>query len=161
MPPGRRYRLRKDEIKQLAQEAGQRFGEAIASVIGGDVEILKRDDGASLIISGEKTIFFQRDGELFPTLRIVDLIKVKRVIIDMGAVPHVANGADVMSPGIVSADPDIKKGDIVAVVDERHGKTIALGLALVDAKEMKAPRGKAVKNIHHVGDQIWRALEKG
>lgn len=117
-------------------------------------------DGTELIISGGKTIFFRKDGALFPTLRIVDLIEIKRVVVDMGAVPYIANGADVMSPGIASADPDIKTGDIVAIVDERHGKTIAMGLALVDGVGMKAPKGKAVKNIHHVGDRIWRALEK-
>ncbi|MEM2890330.1 MAG: RNA-binding protein [Candidatus Hadarchaeum sp.] len=161
MSPGRRYRLRKDEFKNLVQEASQRFGESIASAIGKDVEIHEKDDGTKLVISGGKTIFFRKDDELFPTLKIVDLIRIKRVAIDMGAVPHVAGGADVMSPGIVSADPDIKKGDIVAIVDERHGKAIAMGLALVEGNEMKAPKGKAVKNIHHVGDRIWRVLEKG
>lgn len=160
MPSERRYRLRKDELKNIVQEASRRFGEAIARVIGKDVEIREMADGTELIISGGKTIFFRKDGALFPTLRIVDLIEIKRVVVDMGAVPYIANGADVMSPGIASADPDIKTGDIVAIVDERHGKTIAMGLALVDGVGMKAPKGKAVKNIHHVGDRIWRALEK-
>lgn len=161
MSVGRRYRLRKDEWKNLVQEASQRFGETIASIIGRDVEVHERNDGTKLIICEGKTTFFRKDGELFPTLKIVDKIKIKRVIIDMGAVAHVASGADVMSPGIVSVDADIKKGDIVAIVDERHGKAIAIGVALVEGTEMIAPKGKAVKNIHHVGDQIWRVLEKG
>jgi PUA domain protein len=104
-------------------------------------------------------LFFRKNGLLFPTLKMVDLIQLKRVAVDMGAVPHVVNGADVMSPGIVSADPEIKAGDVVVVVDERHGKPLAIGLALLDGSAMRAPKGKAVKNIHHVGDEIWRLLE--
>ncbi|MGQ9788164.1 MAG: RNA-binding protein [Candidatus Hadarchaeaceae archaeon] len=157
----KRYRLRKDELKSIVQEANQRFGERISRVIGKDTEICEMDDGTRLIICGGKTVFFRKNDALFPTLKIVDLVEIKRVVVDMGAVPYIAKGADVMSPGIVKADPDIKAGDFVAIADERHGKTIAMGLAMVDGSVMKAPRGKAVQNIHHVGDRIWGALEKG
>jgi PUA domain protein len=53
----------------------------------------------------------------------------------------------------------------VAVVDERHGKVLAVGEALVPGGEMVGRRGKAVRNLHHVGDRSWRlaeeALKKG
>jgi len=100
-----------------------------------------------------------RDG-LFPTLHAVDLLQLRRVVIDMGAVPHVAKGADVMGPGVVSADVEIKAGNAVAVVDERHGKPLAIGLALVPGTEMRAPKGKVVKNIHYVGDEVWQFLQE-
>jgi PUA domain protein len=73
----------------------------------------------------------------------------------MGAVPHIADGADVMAPGVVSVDEDILPGDGVVIVDERHGKPLAIGLALVAGADMKAPKGKVIKNLHHVGDEIW------
>lgn len=161
MRSGRRYRLRKDELKNLVQEARDKFGEAVAEAIGGEVEVLEPESGIELIMGGGKTLFFRRNGELFPTLRIVDVIGVRRVVVDMGAVPHVVNGADVMGPGVVSADPEINEGEVVVVVDERHGKSLAIGRALVSGGEMKTPKGKAVKNVHHVGDKIWPLLEKG
>ncbi|MFH1821060.1 MAG: PUA domain-containing protein [Methanobacteriota archaeon] len=160
MPPGRRYRLRKDELKSLVQEAKVKFGEAIAGVIDKDFEILEPETGIELIIGGGKAIFFRKNGELLPTLNIVDVIKLRSVVVDMGAVPYVVNGADVMGPGVVSADSEINVGDVVTVVDERHGKSLAIGTALLSGKEMKTPKGKAVKNMHHVGDKIWQLLEK-
>jgi len=158
MSPGRRYRLRKDELKNLVREVSDRFGGTVAGTLGKEVEIQESDEGIDLIISGGKMLFFRKNGLLFPTLKIVDLVQLKRVTIDMGAVPHVVNGADVMSPGIISADPEIKVGDVVVVVDEKHGKPLAIGLAL-KVSAMRAPKGKAIKNIHHVGDEIWRLLE--
>jgi PUA domain protein len=41
-----------------------------------------------------------------------------------------ASGADVMSPGIVEADPQIKEGDTVIIVDEKHHKPLAMGKPL-------------------------------
>jgi PUA domain protein len=80
------------------------------------------------------------------------------VVVDAGAVRFVVNGADIMKPGIVSADPEIAVGDLVIVVEERHKKPLAVGRALVAGAEMKG-EGKAVKSLHHVGDAIWKGVE--
>lgn len=82
----------------------------------------------------------------------------RRVIVDAGAVRFVVNGADIMKPGIVSADPEIAAGDLVVIAEERHKKPLAIGRALVAGTEMKG-EGKAVKSLHHVGDLIWKGLE--
>jgi PUA domain protein len=82
----------------------------------------------------------------------------KLVVVDSGAVRFIANGADVMNPGIVFADQDISMGDLVVIVEERHKKPLAVGRALVPGAEMHG-EGKAVKSLHHVGDQIWEGLE--
>lgn len=161
MPSGRRYRLRKDEVKQLAAEVRGKLGEATAETIGKGVEVLQPEAGLELVISGDKAILFRKDGKIFPTLNSVDLMKLRRVVVDMGAVPYVVNGADVMGPGVVSADPDIREGDVITVVDERHGKPLAVGVALTAGSVMRTPKGKVVKNVHHVGDKIWKLLEKG
>jgi PUA domain protein len=74
----------------------------------------------------------------------------------MGAVPYVCNGADVMAPGIVRVEGDFSKGTIVLVVDEKHGKPLALGEILYDAENAKSVRqGVVVKNVHWVSDKIW------
>lgn len=78
-----------------------------------------------------------------------------QVTVDMGAVRHVCNGADVMRPGIVHAE-DFQAHDLVIIVDERHGKPIAVGSALRDASDIRAQsEGKAVASRHFVGDHWW------
>jgi PUA domain protein len=79
----------------------------------------------------------------------------------MGAIPHIIKGADIMFPGIVSFDSNIKKEDFLVIVDEKHDKPIAIGLALVNAPEFsREKKGKAVKNVHYVGDKLWDFIKK-
>ncbi len=156
----RRYRLRKSEARQIAREAVEKLGEGVSGLFEEGVEILETEDGKEIILAEGKELFFRTRDGLFPILTAVDAVRLRRVVVDMGAVPHVANGADVMGPGVTSADAEIRAGDIVAVVDERHGKPISVGVALVSGSEMKTPKGKVVENVHHVGDEIWRATRE-
>jgi predicted RNA-binding protein (TIGR00451 family) len=79
----------------------------------------------------------------------------------MGAVPYVCNGADVMAPGVVRVDGDFEKNDILLVVDERFGRSLAIGVALSDSQTMrKLAHGKFVKNFHYVGDKLWNLLKE-
>ncbi len=101
-------------------------------------------------------------GEPFPTVRGLLRTPVTRryVTVDMGAVPYVTNGADVMAPGIVDADPHIEEGQIVWVRDERNLMPLAVGRALLPGQQMLvANRGKAVDTIHYVGDWLWAVGE--
>ena len=93
------------------------------------------------------------DGSVIPrTARVVDPCHPT----DAGAIPYVVNGADIMRPGIVSCTDDVKAGSPVQIVDERHGKPLAIGIALMDAPDLRASTaGKMVKKFHHVGDEIW------
>ena len=61
-----------------------------------------------------------------------------------------------MCPGIIDADLEIQKGDLVIVVDEVHGKPLAIGRALISGDDMMSDKGKAIKSMHYVGDRIWR-----
>lgn len=75
--------------------------------------------------------------------------------VDRGAVKFVVSGANVMAPGIIDADRDIKKGDIVWVRNE-EGTALALGYALMDGEEMvTGNKGKAIESVHHIGDELW------
>jgi PUA domain protein len=100
------------------------------------------------------------EGQSFLTvLGAIELKPQKKlVIVDSGAVSFIVNGADVMNPGIVSADHEIAMGDLVIVAEERHKKPLAIGRALIPGSEMRG-EGKAIKSLHHVGDQIWEGLE--
>jgi PUA-domain protein len=125
------------------------------------LEMAISDDGVDLIfIDGRPLMMIVEEQPFFTVLGAIELMPNKRlVVVDAGAVRFVVNGADIMKPGIVSADPEIAIGDLVVIVEERHKKPLAIGRALVAGTEMKG-EGKAVKSLHHVGDVIWKGLEE-
>ena len=82
--------------------------------------------------------------------------KEKYVVVDMGAVKFVTNGADVMAPGIVDADTNIAENDQVWICDVNNKKPLAVGIAIISGDQMVAENsGKAIITIHHVGDMLW------
>ena len=102
-------------------------------------------------------------GRPFLTIRglLASPAKKRWVTVDMGAVKFVYNGADIMAPGIVDADPAIRPGDLVWVRDERNLRPLAIGEALMSGPEMVASeKGKAVTSIHYVGDPLWKLDEE-
>ena len=125
------------------------------------LEMAVSDEGVDLIfIEGRPLLMIVEDQPFFTVLGAIEMMPYKRlVMVDSGAVRFVVNGADIMKPGIVSADPDIAVGDLVVIVEERHDKPLAIGRALEAGTEMKG-EGKAVKSLHHVGDVIWKGLEE-
>jgi len=80
------------------------------------------------------------------------------VTVDEGAVAHLKNGADVMIPGIKRISKAFTKGDIVSVFEPGERYFITIGIALVDSAAITpGARGKAIKNLNHVDDDVWRA----
>ena len=78
------------------------------------------------------------------------------VQVDMGAVPFVCNGANIMAAGINAVSPEIVKGQYIWIRDENHQKPLAVGKALLDADEiLHSNQGKAVEALHYIGDKIW------
>jgi PUA-domain protein len=118
------------------------------------------DEDIDLIfVNGKPLLMIVEDQPFFTVLGAIELEPQKKlVVVDAGAVRFVVNGADIMNPGIVNADPEIAPGDLVVVVEERYRKPLAVGRALIPGTEMKG-EGKAVKSMHHVGDLIWKGLE--
>ena len=124
------------------------------------LELAETDEEIDLIfVDGRPLIMVMEDRPFLTVLGAIELNPQKKlVIVDSGAVRFIVNGADVMNPGIVSADPEIEAGDLVIVAEERHKKPLAVGKALIPGKEMHG-EGKAIKSLHHVGDPIWEGLE--
>ncbi len=107
-----------------------------------------------LLYEGRPVLVQKATGEVVPFVGVAraEGVRLKRVVVDQGAVRFILNGADVMGPGIVDVDGDVEEGELVVVVDERYGAPLAIGYALRPASEMKE-RGKSVKNVHHAKDR--------
>lgn len=154
-----RYHLRSDFKEKILDRLKSMFGSDIEQFfVEKKLEIAEMDEYDFILVNGDPT-FFMLGERPYPTLRGAMRLKPKRkrVIIDMGAVKFVSNGADIMCPGIIDADIEIQKGDTVIVLDEVHGKPIAIGIALISGEEMMCSnKGKAIKSVHYVGDKIWK-----
>ena len=87
------------------------------------------------------------------------LAKFPSVVVDMGAVRFMCNGANVMRPGITSHS-EFSRGDIVCIVEESRHKFLAVGRALVDSSEVDGmERGEVVKNLHYISDRFWETAK--
>ncbi|MCX9084008.1 MAG: RNA-binding protein [Candidatus Methanoperedens sp.] len=152
--------LRKTDQKALVNDIVEAFGDA-SSFENRKLEYVESDGQDFIFVDGEP-LLFKIDGKIFPTVK--GALKLnparRRVVVDPGAIKFIINGADTMSPGIVEADPTINEGDLVIIVEQTHGKAIAIGRALVAGKDMSRGKGKAVKSIHYVGDEIWTLEQK-
>ncbi len=120
------------------------------------VEVSGMKHGELFFIDGVPA-FAKSENVLFPTLVSTRILSaLPKATVNMGAVPYVCNGADVMAPGIVGFEGDFGKDDFVVILDERHRKPIAIAVALSNSKEAKKlERGKVLKNVHYVGDNLW------
>ncbi|TLY11790.1 MAG: RNA-binding protein [Thaumarchaeota archaeon] len=82
------------------------------------------------------------------------------VTVDMGAVKFVCNGAKVMRPGITDFG-SFKKGDIVMIKDQIHGKALAVGIALENSEAAKAmTKGYVIENLHYISDKMWETYKE-
>ncbi len=154
-----RHHLREDAVKTILESLRSNFGDAADREFAGKtMEIADTDEDQQFILVNGEPLLFSVSETVFPTIRGALRLRTrnKRIVVDMGAVKFVAKGADIMSPGIVDVDTTIRKGDLVIVCDEVHGKPLAIGKALVNADAMMGNRGKAVKSIHYIGDRIWK-----
>ncbi|HYM38598.1 MAG TPA: PUA domain-containing protein [Thermoplasmata archaeon] len=157
----RRTRLRRREVEAWFRRLSEEFGMAMPSgevaideAEAGELRVLLREDEAIALILGEAIAPTVRGLLAFPAEK-------RHVTVDMGAVPFVYNGADVMAPGIVDADLGIREGDYVWVRDEKNRRPLAVGRAIMDGPTMvREERGKAVETVHHVGDDLWRLGEE-
>ena len=151
-----RHRLKKKEIMDILNKLSSRYSSTFFTV-DSSVEIGSLDRYRVILVDNEID-FMIIDNEIVFTLQ--GLYKYNPgefyVVVDMGAIGFIIKGADIMVPGITDADINIQKGDYVWISDEQHRKPLAVGKALMTGEEMKSKNaGKAIKNIHYVGDSLW------
>ena len=150
----KRYHLKKKKIKEIKKSL------AIEVWVDGTYEIVEGDQSV-ILVNGLPSYFFY-EGKYYPTVLLLlqNPVEHSYVTVDMGAVKHVLNGANIFAAGIVDADSDVKEGDAVYIRDEKYKKALAVGIALMDANDMITKKnGMAVKNLHYYGDKVSEILD--
>ena len=157
----KRGRMREKEIKAMADEISAAVGVQVFTTK--DTVDMAESSEYNLIFVNNEILALMIEGKPFLTVRgLLKYKPLKRfVTVDMGAVPFVTKGADVMGPGIVEADKDIQPGDFVWVRDVKFQKALAIGQAMATGEEMSAKKpGKLIKSISYVGDKLWKYGEE-
>ena len=156
----RRHRLRQKEIESISRTIDSALG---TSSFTAEQTVDRAEAPAFDILFVDNALLgMVVDGDPFLTIRGILKYGASRrfVTVDMGAVRFVANGADIMGPGIVEAEGTIVEGCLVWIRDERNHRPLAIGRAAVPADELvQKPKGKAVMSLHHVGDKLWSLEE--
>lgn len=154
----KRHTIRKGQASDLLARLQEQIGESADLFRADTIEVIETNAEVSLFLVNKKPFLMDTGAWVFPTLRgaVGSPFSARQVSVDAGAIPYVVNGADIMRPGIVSVSDDVKAGLPVQVVDDRHKKPLAIGVALFDAQEIRtSTAGKMIKRFHHVGDEIW------
>ncbi|HHN81213.1 MAG TPA: RNA-binding protein [Methanomicrobia archaeon] len=156
----RRHDMSKSDVKKLFNSLDTAYDEIPVPPEKGRYMLCETDTDVSVVTFEGTPSFLLWKDQVIPSLHLFLDLDVRtlanRVIVDMGAISFVTNGADIMRPGIVDVSASITENMFVIVGDERHGKPLAIGIALYDGETIAAmSEGKAVKNVHYVGDPIW------
>ncbi len=168
-----RHLLSKKEKKKIIDELSRSYRflvEERGSIKKLKVErVLVNNGEIDLILINSFPSFFKYNNKYYPTLHYIAKIIsdkglsyirsiLKYVAVDEGALKPLLRGADVMRPGIKETN-GFKKGDTVIVFLIDKWIPIVVGIALMDYSD-KVTRGKAIENIHRIGDKIWDFSEK-
>jgi len=151
--------MSKSEVKKLFRRLEEQYGDTFPYKKG-QYEICETDKDVSLVLFNANASFLLKKDNVVPALKMFLDKDVRtlpyRVIVDMGAIRFVTNGADIMRPGVVDIGPGLDTDSFVVIGDERHGKPLAIGTLLFSSDDILAKEsGKVILNIHFVGDKIW------
>ncbi len=158
------------DVERLRSIANYQFGEnAGDALFSGEVSVIRSKSTGKI-----KQVFV--DDQLVATLRPRDgflslslegarrLLRAGKgflVVVSDEAAPFVSAGRSVFAKHVISADPEIRPGDEVLVVDEKRN-LLAVGKALLNGEEMVMfKRGVAVKVRRGVGKDEKAKPERG
>ena len=110
----------------------------IQMITGSGIKILKTPDGYLPFLSEINML------EKFPS-----------VVVDMGAIRFMCNGANLMRPGITSFT-EFERDGIVCIAEESKHKFLAVGRAIVSSADAEImEKGEIIKNLHYISDKFW------
>ena len=154
----RQLRKQLEKVPKLEHKA---IREAPSSKV--QVERIVLDNKSELyFIGGELWLVIQQD-LIYPGLPALlsENVQLPKVVVDMGAVSHIANGADVMAPGIYDLDKKLVKGKLAVIIDQKNLMPLAVGQMLLDAETiLEINKGRAIDTLHYVGDPLWKLAKE-
>jgi len=83
-----------------------------------------------------------------------------RIQVDAGAIKFVLGGANVMTPGVLSAGgailTELPEGAPVAVYAQGKEHALAVGTMSMSTEAMRtAGKGTCIEVLHHLDDMLW------
>jgi len=147
----------KSETTQILKLVSQQWKQELPKIKNLKVHFI--DDNSQLII-GSDLIILKIDDDYLPFLNQSELLeKFPNVMVDMGAIKFMCNGANVMRPGIKQYSKFVKD-DIVCIIEESQHKFLSVGKAMNDSSELETmSKGEVVKNIHYISDKYWEIFK--
>ncbi|PIA99411.1 Eukaryotic translation initiation factor 2D [Cercospora beticola] len=111
-----------------------------------------------------RILWFQVEGQMIPSVYtlwrhpdLVPLLHTPDIVIK-----KLQGGADLMIPGLFGGPPfppRARKGAVVAIAAlERPSIPVAVGVCVIDVcdlQKVRGEKGKAVENMHFLGDELW------
>ena len=156
----RRCSIKLKDSKKLFLEISNRlnFNFEVLFSFKSQVEIVEIESVKLYLVEG-KPLFFKISQLVMPTLLFDKFYStLPRIVVDMGAVPFVCKGANIMVPGIVRVEAEFEKDKLVVIVDEKYDKALAIGESLYASNEIRnMKQGIVITNLHFVSDKIWTA----
>lgn len=160
MSTKKRHFISNSDLRDLIEDLKPNFGAEVEELLDNRVETAELESGEEIILVDGEPVLVKEDEEFFPLIQAVEKLNLKSVIVDMGAVEPITDGADIMAPGVVEVEEDIQPGGMVCIQDEENHKTIAIGRALEESSQLTGEEGKVIENLHYVGDEFWSILEE-
>ena len=147
----------KSETNQILKLVSKQWKQELPKIKNLKVHFI--DNNSQLIVGGDLTILKINDDYL-PFLNQNQVLeKFPNVVVDMGAVKFMCNGANVMRPGIKKYS-NFQKDDVVCVIEESQHKFLSVGKALTDSSELETmSKGEVIKNIHYISDKYWEIFK--
>ena len=147
----------KSETNQILKLVSQQWKQELPKIKNLKVHFI--DDNSQLIVGNSITIL-KISNDYLPFLNQTEALKkFPNVMVDMGAVKFMCNGANVMRPGIKKYS-NFQKDDVVCVIEESQHKFLSVGKALTDSSELETmSKGEVIKNIHYISDKYWEIFK--
>jgi len=126
-----RHFIRKSELNPIKEEILRQYDQKFVDQIFPkkcNVEVIETEAGDTLYAINNVLKLWKSEEGYIPVLTLLlnKQVDLKTIVVDFGAVRYVANGADVMRPGITKIDPSIKKGDIVRIIEETKSRAFSV-----------------------------------
>lgn len=158
----RRYFLPRKEKRRFINDASKALSIHDKGFWGckPKVEVIEISKYKVFILNG-RSILAQSKNIIIPTLLFDQYLNIlPSIVVDMGSIPYLCKGADIMAPGIVSIGKAFREAELVVVLDERNRKPIAIARSICSSEVVRdSKKGRLFINLHHVGDQIWEAIK--